>query len=37
MNNIPNPKTTDYAPAERATLNELKNQSQLLDHNNILT
>jgi len=37
MNTLPDPKKTDYAPAERATLNELKNQSQLLDHNNILT
>jgi signal transduction histidine kinase len=37
MNNIPNPKTTAYAPAERATLHELKNQSRLMKHDNILT
>lgn len=30
-------KATDFAPAERASLNELKNQSQLMKHDNILT
>ncbi|MBU3927085.1 MAG: GHKL domain-containing protein [Bacteroidetes bacterium] len=37
MNTIPYPKTTAYAPAERATLHELKNQSQLMKHDNLLT
>ncbi len=37
MNTIPDPKTTAYAPAERATLHELKNQNELMKHDNILT
>ncbi|PKP29938.1 MAG: histidine kinase [Bacteroidetes bacterium HGW-Bacteroidetes-16] len=37
MNNIPDSKTTAYAPAERATLHELKNQNELMKHDNILT